>query len=201
MAGSISTSRMRGSYGGTHAKKSGASDSILTPDLLNQLGKCIVEHFVREAMKDFAKRGWSVKDPMGGPDLKDSFSFQVRGKKTIEVSSSFYGLNILANQDIPQHPMTWLTQEAHGTPKKPPDRKVFGTMVTKRKTDRKPLVVPLKAESGEVIFRTAPLKFSDAWVHPGIAKFNFAERAMKKAREDCSQIVAQAALDAWAGGI
>jgi hypothetical protein len=74
-------------------------------------------------------------------------------------------------------------------------------MVTKRKTDRKPLVVPLRAESGEVIFRTAPLKFSDAWVHPGVAKFNFAERAMKKAREDCSQIVAQAALDAWAGGI
>lgn len=174
--------RIRGSYGGTWG---GKTELQMTPALLKKIGECLVKHFAREALKDFAKRGWSVRDPMGGPDIGDSFGYRIKGVKTIEVTSTFYGLDVLASGNIPEHKMTWLTQEAQGT---------LHVSASGAKKNRS-LVVPIRTEGGEVIFRTAPLKFTDAWIHPGIAKFTFVERAMKKAREDCIQMMAQGLVD------
>lgn len=178
--------RIRGTYGGTWGSK---MELELTPQLLKKIGECLVKHFAREALKDFAKRGWSVKDPMGGPSIGNSFSYRIKGNRTVEVMSTFYGLDALVSGDIPEHRMTWLTQEAQG-------------VATRRSgVKRTSLVVPLRADNGEVIFRTAPLKMADAWVHPGIAKFTFVQRAMTKAREECIQLMAQGLVDQLAKGL
>jgi hypothetical protein len=84
--------------------------------------------------------------------------------------------------------MTWLTQEyKERNPAK------FGQTFMERKkgntgSNRRPLIVPIKV-GGTVEFRTAPLKMTDAWVHPGIAKFTFFETAIRKGRKACIEIV------------
>jgi len=192
--------RLKASYGKPWSTK---LEAPMTPKLLAKIGECLAKQFAKEALKDFAKRGWSVKDPKGGPDIGDSFSYHVRGNSTVEITSTFYGMDVLINQAIPPHRMTWLTQEAHGTPKEL-ERGTTTPLATatemvkaaaRRKpveaSKRKPLVVPLKTKSGEVIFRMAPLKFADAWIHPGIAKFTFAQRAMRNGKEACLGIISE----------
>ena len=172
------------------------SDIPLSPEVLGKLGACLVEHVVNEAMKDFAMRGWRLTDPEGGPPLHKSFSHQVRGEKTIEVVSSFYGIKELVSSDLPERRMTWLTQEEKDkfptkfelTPRERALRMRRGGRVSKG--ERLPLVVPLKAGS-EVILRAAPLKTSDAWIHPGIARFTFMQRALKKGKVACAEILKQ----------
>lgn len=172
----------------------------LTPETLKAIGECLVKTFTEEALKDFAKRGWSVHDPMGGPDIGKSFSYRIRGKSTVEVLSTFWGMAELVSGDIPARRMTWLTQEAKD---KAPQKYTRTAGERKRsmsasgrvsKGTRLPLIVPLKAKSGEVIFRTAPLKMQDAWIHPGIAKFTFARRAVEKGRKLCQDAITEQAL-------
>jgi len=43
-------------------------------------------------------------------------------------------------------------------------------------------VVPIKTKSGEVVFRTLPLKTEQKWIHPAIYKFNFIEQGVEKGR-------------------
>ena len=42
--------------------------------------------------------------------------------------------------------------------------------------------VPLVTQEGRVIFRTAPLTTSDAWIHPGFLRYTFIERGVAKGR-------------------
>lgn len=172
-------------YAGPLAKLAKAASS---KELLHVMARAMIDAIVEEAMKEFAKRGWSLSDPKGGPPLNESFSYHIRGKSTIEIRSSYWGLAELVKGDIPSRRMTWLTQEGKD---KIPDRygltraeSDIGQQRAGRvsKGERKPLVVPLKADDGTVVFRMAPLKMKDAWVHPGIAKFNFMERGIKKGR-------------------
>lgn len=199
-----------------------------SPTLLAKLGAAIIETLSRESRNYFAKRRWSGKDPKGGPPIWESFHFRIRGKSTLEITSTFYGMAELASGDIPARRMVWLTQEAKD--KHPEDYELtdaekklkmkkssrlspkargkiepantspteaakkmmpgpMGKPKPKPKKYRLPLVVPVKASNGDIVFRMAPLKTSDAWIHPGIAKFTFFEVAIKKARQECARIL------------
>lgn len=189
--------RIRGALGGPFAKK---VDVEVTPALLHRLGKCLVDSFIKESKKDFAKRGWSGEARDGGPPIWESFRYRIRGDKTVEVTSTFPYLAEMAAKDTQPYKMTWLTQEAK-------DKRPAEFPLTPREKELKmrraghvsqgqrlPLVVPLEDKGGVVVFRTAPLTFQDAWVHPGIARFTFVERAAKKGREQCIKILQEEVL-------
>lgn len=173
-------------YGGTLARLANAAAS---KEVLEIAAKEMIKSIVAEARKDFAQRGWSLSDPKGGPPLDESFSYSIRGKSTIEIRSSYWGLEELISGDIPSRRMTWLTQEGKDKfPDKYPLTPTEANLGMQRsgrvsQNKRKPLVVPLKADDGTVVFRMAPMKMKDAWVHPGIAKFTFMERGIRKGRE------------------
>ena len=185
--------KVKGIYAGPVAK---VLDIPVTKGLLEKLGKCMVAAYVKEAKKDFAKRGWSGEARDGSAPIWDSFSYRIRGDRTIEVLSSFPDIEVLTTQDIPSRRMTWLTQEGKNMkpsqyPVTPREKKLgmkLGGRVSQNK--RMPLVVPMKDKSGTVVFRTAPLKMQDAWVHPGIARFTFMERAVRTGKAGCVQILA-----------
>ena len=195
--------RIKGTYGKPWSKM-GRFD--LTPKTLKAIGECLVKTFSEEALKDFQKRGWSTRDPMGGPDIHKSFSYRIKGKSTVELMSSFYGMSELVSGDIPSRKMTWLTQEAKDQSpqdyKRTPGEEKRGMSAAGRvsKGQRLPLVVPLKSKSGQVVFRTAPLKMQDAWVHPGIAKFTFARRAIEKGKKLCLDAIADQARELLMAG-
>ena len=191
--------RVRGVYGGAWAK---LANIDISQDVLEQLAQCLIKAIIKEARKDFAKRGWTGKDPHGGPDIWDSFEYRISGQRTIEITSTFYGLKELVSGDIPERRMTWMTQQAVGAPtdrekpkepKKKPGRPVMWMRhppKSRRQNNPKaPLIVPLKTKEGMVVFRTAPLTFRDAWVHPGIAKFTFMQRGIKKGRRACIEVL------------
>tara|TARA_Y100000310_G_scaffold164863_1_gene164605 strand:+ start:2409 stop:3002 length:594 start_codon:yes stop_codon:yes gene_type:complete len=183
---------VRSLYGGPLAK---LANALVSKKLLEEIAECIIGCIIEEGKKDFAKRGWKLEDPKGGKPFHESFSFQIRGQRTIEIRSTFWGLKELVTGDIPSRRMTWLTQE--GKDKIPTDYNMTRTetdLGMKRagrvfKGERKPLVVPLMSDAGTVIFRTAPLKMKDAWIHPGIAKFTFMERGVRKGRKKCAEAV------------
>lgn len=196
--------RIRGVYGTPWSRLAGGI--TLSPKILNQLGKCLVDAIVTEAKKDFAKRGWSGQDPMQGPPIWDSFSYKIVGRSTIEILSTFYGIAEMVSGDIPSRRMDWLTQERKDhfpssyklTPAERRAKMRRGGRLSKGQ--RRPLVVPIKSDAGTVIFRTAPLKTSEAWIHPGIARFTFMERGIKKGREQCAQILGEELIRQLAGG-
>ena len=144
--------RVRGIYGGPVGKK---LDIPVTKELLNKLGACLVDAFVKEAKKDFAKRGWSGEACDGSPPIWDSFKYEIRGERTIEVVSSFPDIDVLVSRDIPKRKMTWLTQEEKQKhPWKFPLTRKETKLRREGKIDRDarlPLVVPLKGEGGQVI--------------------------------------------------
>lgn len=193
--------RMRAILGGPFSR---LSELPITDKLLSDIGKCMVKALSEEAMEYFAKRGWSGRDPMGGAPIWESFSYRIRGKRTVEIVSTFYGMDVLAHGDIPERKMTWLTQEAKDRhPGKydltdgEKDRKMKKTGRVS-KGQRLPLVVPIKSRGGAIVLMRAPLTIGDAWVHPGVAKFTFFETAVRKWRKRCAGILAQAVVAAIA---
>lgn len=193
---------MAGRVRGTYGKPWSTMTQIeVTPDFLHAIGRCMVESMVYEAKKDFAKRGWSENDPMGGPALGESFSYQIRGKSTVELMSTFYGIPELMKGDIPERKMTWLTQEKRGRDTrerggKKVIRSVRGDGIPSPPGGRvvargakSPLIIPIEQKDGTVVFRMAPLKTQDAWIHPAIAKFTFAQRAARKAKAKCVELI------------
>lgn len=154
---------------------------------LQSMGRCMVATLKRESSKYMARIGWSGKDPMGGPPLWDSFSFRL-ASMDVQIRSSFYGMKELAHGSIKPRRMTWLTQEYKSRNPMNFNRTFLEKKMNKSGTDRGPLIVPIKV-NGTVEFRMAPLKLSDAWVHPGIAKFTFFETAIRKGRKACIDIV------------
>ena len=189
-------------YGKPWSKLSGIE---LSNESLVFLRDFLVQTLADEARKDFAKRGWSGDDPTKGPPIWDSFSYNISGK-SLEILSSFYGMAEMASGDIPERKMVWLSQEAKDL--HPRDYKLSKTekrfrMKASGKVSqgkRMPLVVPLKQKSGTVVFRMAPLKMADAWVHPGIARFTFIQRAIKKGRKKCAELLGGELLKALVEG-
>jgi len=169
----------------------------LTRDLLEELGKCLVESVRVEAKKDFAKRGWSEWDRDHKVKISDSFDYEIVGKRTVVITCSYEAIERLLEGRRP-YPMKWLVQPGGGKEKSEEEkkaerklrakRKTTGSMGTKRGKDAR-LIVPLQDSSGKVIFRMAPLKTADAWIHPGIAKFTFLQRGLRKGKEKCKDIL------------
>jgi hypothetical protein len=195
--------RMRAILGGPLAR---ITEFPVSHQFLAKMGQCMVDALSEEAKEYFAKRGWSGKDPMGGPPIWESFSFRIRGKNTLEFTSSFYGMQELAQGSIPERKMFWLTQEAKdrnpGDYDLTPKEKDLGMKKTGRVSqgERLPLIVPLMTEGGNIEFRRAPLNLGDAWVHPGIAKFTFFETAVRKWRVRCARLLKEEFVKAMNGG-
>lgn len=184
----------------------------LGPKDLQALGKLLVKVFSEEARKDFARRGWSLKapgaygggsstqiggvkvpertpharegQPQGGPHIDKSFSFRIVGNQ-IEIQSTYYGLDELLSKGIPKHPMPWLTQEM--ARRKDPSREG-------------PLVVPIRGSFGTTLFRVAPERIADAWVHPGIRRLTFGDRAVRRARTEMNELLLEVAARRLAQG-
>lgn len=189
--------RIKGAYSGPMAERAKVP---INRKVVQKLGRCLVQIFSEEAKKDFAKRGWSGHAKDGSKPIWDSFSYRISGERTIEILSTFPDIALLTRGDLPEQDMVWLTQEAKDKnptnyPLTEGERK-RGMKLTGRVSDgeRLPLVVPLKKGS-TVVLRTAPLTFDNAWVHPGIARFTFMERAMRRGRKECAQLLGQAAVE------
>lgn len=150
----------------------------MTPAVLARLGQVLVDAIVVEAKKDFAKQGRTPGAPEGLPDSKtffDSFHYRVVGKSTVEVYSDWpYIQQVIEGRD--PFPMTWLTRESGVT------------------------VVPILKDGGEVLFRTAPLRKGDAWVHPGFARHTFVQRGLQKGRKRMAEIATEEAIKTLSGG-
>lgn len=200
----IKFKRARGVYGTPWSKLAKVE---VTPEILSRLGACLVQSIVAEGMVDFAKRGWSLNDPMGGPSFQESWTYQVSGRSTLEILSSWYGMVELTRDGIPSRKMWWISQEAKD---RHPERYHL-TRTEKRlgmkqggrvsKGERLPLVVPIKDKgTGRIVLRMAPSRMQDAWIHPGIAKFSFLERGIRKGRKRCADIIQQEVIRILAEG-
>ena len=187
--------RVRGTYRKPWSK---IAKEPLSERATELIGRTLVKNFSDEARRDFTLRKWSLNDPMGGPPIHKSFSYRVRGS-VIEVVSSYYGLAELL-QGIPPRRLTWLTQQAHQsnspTPLTPSDLPGFQRSVVKKTTfsatpqKKGPLIVPLRGPNRTVIFRAAPTSMADAWIHPGIKRFTFGDRAVRITKRQIDQIIA-----------
>lgn len=150
------------------------SDLTMTRDDMMTLGRSMVAHVVREARRDF-KRFGLVKgkgDPIGIPDTEDffrSFGFVLGGENTVSLTCSWPTIDSLINGRDP-FKMTWLTQE------------------------RGVHVVPMKGTDNVVLFRSTPLKLSDAWIHPGVRKHNFIRRGIDKAKAELMKTLTDRAV-------
>jgi hypothetical protein len=199
--------RVRGVYGTPWSKL--AEGLTIDRKTLDTLGACLVKVLATEAKKDFAKRGWNGRAPHardkvypegpgadGGPVIWESFSHQISGKSTLEILSTWWGLEgITQSGGVPSRKMTWITQEA----KKSNPTNYRRTPSEIRSGKRGPLIVPIK-KGGTVIFRSAPLTMDKAWIHPGIARFTFIERAVRKGRQQCADIIAAKIAETLATG-
>jgi hypothetical protein len=152
-------------YGTPWSKMAGGVE--LSLEVLNRLGKAMVKEIRNEARRAFAMRGVSPGGKMGLPashKFYESINYRISGKRTVEIVSNWPWMDAYLEGRDP-YPMTWLSQEKG---------------VTK---------VPLIDKSGEVIIRMAPLQAKDAWIHPGVAKYSFIERGVKKGREKMAEII------------
>lgn len=130
--------------------------AVLEKTDLQYFGRCLLRFIRQEALKDAAKTGQVPTSK----NFLDSFSYQVRGN-SLEVVSSWPWIDLVRFGTDGPYAMKWLTQ-ARGVYK-----------------------VPLRGPHGEVLIRTAPLTIDKAWIHPGIARHTFVERAFRKAKKAC----------------
>lgn len=162
----IKPKHIRGAYG---KPLSGKLNIQLNKQDLAEFGKLCVEYIEEEARK--AAR-YSKSIPKDEAFFK-SFSYKVSGSSTVKILSSWDWIGIYQNlqeQGAENDPafgkprpfrMTWLTKNAG--------------------VDKVPL---FDKDTGQIVIRSAPLKAADAWVHPGIARHTFINKAMKRAREE-----------------
>lgn len=141
---------------------------------LQMIGRILVEEVVRQARADAAKaRGLKAGNMLPkDPAFYRSFGFRIVGDKTVELMSTWPWIEDLTKGRKP-FPMDWLRR----------DKGEFKA-------------VPVASKGGKPIFRMVPLQTDKAWIHPGIAKHNFIQKAMKNARPRVVQVYVEAMLDA-----
>jgi hypothetical protein len=181
--------RKRAVYTGPLWKKLDFDKGELLIDrpLLDLLGKALVKAVIHEAKKDFAKRrkmgrGKPISDGGAiGPEKSffRSFSYQIRGERTIELVSNWPRLDSLL-EGRKKGKMTSLTAEKNPKLWRPAKS---GKGAKVRKT------IPI-IDHGKVIFRTVPLTMADAWIHPGISKHTFMERGVRRWKKEAGAIIA-----------
>lgn len=161
---------IRGVYGKPWSKMAQIEPS---PEILLQMGEIIVEEISKEARKDFARTGKTPRGvPMSLPNTRrffDSFSVSILGASTIVISTSWEWFERHVEGRKP-YKMPWLTQE----------RGVFR--------------VPITQEDGSVRIVATPATEGEAWIHPGVKKFNFLARGVKKGRIRAAKLLAVEAI-------
>lgn len=148
--------RVKGIYGKPWSKMAGGIP--ISPPVLKAVGKLLVEAVQAEAREWMKAAGGFT--PERQQEFIDSFDFRIRGKSTIEITSTW--------------PMEPLMQGTGWQLRPSPNQ-----------TAR---IVPLKS-NGTVIFRMAPLTTANAWIHPGIGKHTFIQRGIRKGREKAAKIL------------
>ena len=123
---------------------------------LQFFGRCLLKYIREEAKKDAAKTGQVPTTK----EFYDSFSYKIK-ESSIEVSSTWPWIELITSGTDGPYPMKWLTQ-ARGVYK-----------------------VPLRGRDGSILIRSTPLTTDKAWIHPGIAKHTFIQRAFRRALKDC----------------
>jgi hypothetical protein len=124
---------------------------------------------VMEARKDLAKQGIpSQGSPVGLPKKEsffESFSYQISGRSTVEITSTWPWILQLVEGRQP-YEMKWLTHaKLQGRP------------------------VPIVQRDGTVVVRMAPFRSGEFWIHPGFARHTFLERGVKKGREAMAEVI------------
>lgn len=161
--------RVRGVYGGTLG---GKLKIDLDRKTLEKIAKIMVRHVSQAALEAYEEWGRTPRgEPMALPNTDDffkSFSWNIRGNRTIEILSSWPWV-IRHVEGRNPYPMDWITQE-NGMD-----------------------LVPLKQPDGSVVIVRAPATADDAWIHPGVEKIDFISKGLRKARAEAKGIIAQEA--------
>jgi hypothetical protein len=92
-------------------------------------------------------------------EFLDSFYYEIAEGGKIKIKSDWQWVKKYLDRKEP-YEMTWLT----------------------RKSSLEKKVVPIKTKTGEIVFRTLPLKTQKKWIHPAVYKFNFIESGIDKGR-------------------
>lgn len=154
--------KVKGIYGKPWSK---LANIKITKAVLHKIGEVLVEEIVKAA-RDEASRavGLGFQTLPKSEKFYQSFGYRVVGASTVEVTTTWPWIQPLLEGSEP-FKMDWLTQ-ARGVK-----------------------VVPLEDEFGRVVFRTAPLNLSDAWIHPGIAKHKFLSKGIENGRKRSIEVV------------
>jgi len=138
------------------------------PEFLAEVGKIVLRHVLREARKDLALQG-RRRTPRGEPEgipadrkFFESFDYRVATRSQVEIVSTWPWIKQII-EGRKRYRMKWLTR------------------------DRGVGIVPLEPKKGTVIFRWAPKRKEDAWIHPGFERHNFVDRGFRKAKTDISK--------------
>jgi len=127
----------------------------ITKDVIKIFGEEIVKAVKEEAKKASGKGAGIPKSQ----DFYDSFSYEIIKGGKIKLQSTWEWVNKYLERKEP-YEAKWLTR---------------------RQGENK--VIPLKTETGDVIFRQAPLVGSKGWIHPAIAKYNFVDKGIQVGEE------------------
>ena len=175
--------KVKSAYGTPWSKLIGEGQAVGRAEL-DVLGKILVEHIVKEAKKDFAKKQSGRRTPRGvaegipgppgfpthkthmDPAFFDSFGYNIVGGSTVAITSTWPFIEQITEGRKP-FKMTWLTQTS-------------GVKA-----------VPIVTHTGEVIVRMAPFSAADAWIHPGFARHTFIQRGIRKGRIVAAREVAK----------
>jgi hypothetical protein len=160
--------RVRGVYGTPWSKLAGQPIE-LTPEIMNKLGKAVLEGVqweIRRALAlaaNLGGRGQPVPLP-GSPRFLESFQYKIAGAKTVEILTSWPFAKVW-EEGKPPYTMGWLNRESIQKP------------------------IPIITSSGETILRMAPLSTDKAWIHPGFARYSFLAKGVKRGREAAAAII------------
>lgn len=179
--------KLRGAYGKPIAKMVGESIH-LTEAQIRTCAEIILDSIKKEIRRDIALsaaiRG--PNDPVVLPHTQrfpDSFTYRLKGKSTIEITSD------------------WPTASAHVNKLRP------GFVENQRPDTSAPIQmtwlmapsVPLARivqTDGQVLVRTTPLSRNQSgpWIHPGFKKYTFLERGLRKGRKLAAEAIVQEVL-------
>lgn len=138
---------------------------------LEHVAKILLDSVLKEMRNDAARSLSSETTSIPqGKSFSDSFKYRIH-KSSIEIYSDWPWIQPFLDGTGGPFKMDWLTQE-----------KGIG-------------IVPLNVD-GAVLFRMAP-PASEAWIHPGVAKYNFINRGIEKGRKLAQQYIAEEALKEW----
>jgi len=136
-------------------------------EFMTEVGDVVLKAIVYEAKKDFAKSGAPGNAGGSKKTIFDTFKVKVVGTNSLQIVSDWPGIEQMTGQgskaakdETPgAYPMTWLTQANPRLKGKP---------------------IPIVTKKG-LIFRMAPLAGEGFWIHPGIQKYGFVQKGIKRA--------------------